>query len=204
MRHEPEKCMPASNKIVTIENARDWARRLQKNTPALSKLSDAQKAVASMLGHASWYALNNFYKNQESSQTPMVNSTAPVEKTKEKASLTFDEFNENALAIINERYPDLKAQSIQEMASQFEYINGDANDIINLAQEIETNEDYSYSDSLEEALERNQVKIHMPKGNLLYRVICENGQHSFVLFTSADYDLAYSVKPQKKKKTPHA
>lgn len=55
--------MPASASLVTFEHAKDWAKRLKKATPSFSSLSQAQEAVAKMLGHASWHALSAFYAN---------------------------------------------------------------------------------------------------------------------------------------------
>lgn len=57
--------MPASSDLVSIDHAKDWAKRLHKSKVSVSTLSSAQEAVAVMLGHASWHALDSFYKNTQ-------------------------------------------------------------------------------------------------------------------------------------------
>jgi hypothetical protein len=57
--------MPASSDLVSIDHAKGWAKRLHKSKVSISTLSSAQEAVAVMLGHASWHALDSFYKNTQ-------------------------------------------------------------------------------------------------------------------------------------------
>ena len=169
--------MPASASLVSLDQARDWARRLHKATPAFGGLAKAQEAVAVMLGHASWHALVAFYQHR---------SPAPPVRGSAKSDPLGEAMN-HCLAAVNARYPGLEATCVEVIANEIEEFAADATQLMEAAYEMERAERLFFSDAISEVLEKAQITIHAPPGHVLLRVARANGQKSWVTLPSRDY-----------------
>lgn len=144
--------MPAHN--VSLEQAKDWAKRLQKADPALSKLSHAQKVVAIMLGHADWHGLTRHYTRDRSDNGRSL---------------------DRQLDALNRLYPGLEATSIEVLAMEQEEIEGTVDDIIDRAHEIEREDGCFLSEAMEQAMREAVVLSKPPPGHLFVRVLRKDG-----------------------------
>ena len=170
--------MPASPALVSLDHAKDWAKRLQKAVPSLSGLAQAQEAVALMLGHAHWHALTSFY--------------APV-PIPEKAE-TEGDYEALYQSVISNRHPELGDVRVEVMAYEMTELREDGADgLIARAKELE-NDGYFQEDALAMALEENTVTSHAPPGHMLVRVR-DPSDKAFWLCLSQQ-DLAPTKRPQ--------
>lgn len=157
--------MPATHDTVSLDQAKDWARRLHKNTPSIGKLSDAQKAVASMLGHADWHALGRFYENNQDGPRPD------------------DKVGDDELRRINKLYPGIKAATVEVLAIEFDELDRTVDEIMARSYEIESEGAFT-RDAIEEALEESVSIVRPPPGHIFVRVVDENGRRVMTLLPS--------------------
>jgi hypothetical protein len=159
--------MPASTQTVSFDQAKDWSRRLHKAVPALRKLSAAQAAVASMLGHADWHALTRFYQVPTYAPDPALD---PIEQE---------------LAEVRARYPGLKAQQVEVLAIELDEIEGRPEEIIEHARQLEYDQGMFASDALEQALEQAACTVYPPPGYRFVRVIDDQDRRVMTLLPFA-------------------
>lgn len=164
--------MPASSTLVSLEDVKRWSKRLAKNNPAFTSLSQAQSAVADMLGHASWQALSRFY-----SQPPTTRQVVPPNS---------DPLFGPLLDLLNTRYPTLNAQMVEVLAIESEEIDGGIGDIQEKAREYE-DQGYFREDALEKAMGDLTVKIHPPPGHTLIRVRDAKNKATLLIVSHEDY-----------------
>ena len=153
--------MPASNALVSLDHAKDWAKRLSKHQSC--PLSQAQTAVAAMLGHASWHAMCQFYSNQAATPEPVASSPAERE--------SFDELQARQLKKINADYPGLNAVAIEAMGFDLNETFMGYEDIVERARAHEY-EGYFFDDAVSKALEEQCVNSYSPPGHLFARSGC--------------------------------
>lgn len=158
--------MPASPSTVSHVQAKDWAKRLHKAAPALGSLTAAQAALAQMLGHASWHALDRFYANCEE-----VNDSAQAEAD------PFKETIEQANAL----YPGLDAKEIEVLAVELDDLDCSASELVERAQEIERESGMFTDDAYAQALEECVHPVLPPPNHRFVRVINGAGKRVLTL-----------------------
>lgn len=167
--------MPASSQLVSLEHAKDWAKRLHKHG-CLPSLAKAQAAVALMLGHADWHGLTQHY--QKSAQ-PSVSPQEPKRTIDESMVVLCDE--------INRLYPGLGATQVIEMAREMDVLDASFDE---LDREVRAHQDEGHfdSDALSMALEAHQRTVQSPPNHILLRVaLTDPKKDALVLVTSELY-----------------
>ena len=164
--------MPASAALVSLENAKDWAKRLAKHQSC--PLSQAQASVAAMLGHASWHALSQFYSRQAEAQT------APEPPA---ASESYEALVARQLKQINTTYPGLNAVAIEAMGMDLNETFMGYEAIVEAARANDY-DGYFLEDAVSKALEDHCVESHGPPGHLLVRVRDAQGKAFLVTYKS--------------------
>lgn len=157
--------MPATQDTVSLDQAKDWARRLHKNMPSIGKLSDAQRAVSVMLGHADWHALSRFYETQNDAPRPD------------------DKVGDDELRRINKLYPGIKATQVEVLAVELDELGDTVDEVMARSWEIE-NEGAFTRDAIEQALEEAISIVRPPPGHIFVRVRDESGKRIMTLLPS--------------------
>lgn len=176
--------MPASNQTVSLDQAKDWARRLHKAAPGLGRLSSAQAAVAVMLGHVDWHALTRFYQDQDATDP----STAPV-------SFSEGDWEHQELEMINRMHPGLNATSVEMLAVELDEIDGSPEDIVARARELEYEERMFTADAFTQALQEASVVVRPPSGHRFVRVLDDQGRRHMVLLPFAPQPKSRQSRP---------
>lgn len=177
--------MPASTQTVSLDQAKDWSRRLHKATPAVGKLSDAQAAVATMLGHVDWHALTRFY------QAPLPVPAAILDAASQDPL-------EQELVEIRARYPGLKAEQVEVLALELDEIEGRPEEIMERARELEYDEGMFSSDAMEQALQEAACTVLPPPGHRFVRVLDDQGQRVLTLLPFSTVPRPSPVQPSEK------
>lgn len=167
--------VPASPSLVSLDHAKDWAKRLLKGAPSapIATLAHAQDAVAHMLGHASWHALSQFYRPQ---------ATAPSDGP----AADFDAWSEATLGVLNAAYPGLGAVTVESLATDTVEGELDATTLQDRARDLQ-NEGYFHDDAFHLAVEQLSVPVKAPPGHLLVRVRNAQGDAYLVTLDSRTY-----------------
>lgn len=183
--------MPASTTTVSLDQAQDWARRLLKATPALSSLSAAQTAVATMLGHASWHALTAFYKPSAPAASPSSKSpSGPGELicvVEAGPRQSMEDSMAGYLAAINAKYPGLNAIQVEVLAHETDEMEFGPDELIERARQVEYDKGMGFEDALSEILEECQTRIYAPPGHMMIRVECANGRRAMTVMSAEEY-----------------
>lgn len=162
--------MPASNTLVSLDQAKDWAKRLTKTNASLTSLSASQEAIAIMLGHASWHALTAFY--------------APKLPTGEDE--TFEEQMARNLKAINTLYPNLNAVSVEVLARETDEIDATSDELYERVRELE-NEGYFPEGAMDMAMKEMTTRVYAPPGHLMLRVLDAEGKAFMTVVDSNRY-----------------
>lgn len=201
--------MPASANRVSLDQAKDWAKRLLK-AQQVDTLASGQKMVSIMLGHGSWHDLEQFYKSQPApgrGQSPVIvhldtlgyfePGTAPdVPRATEPVS--FDESMARLVRYINFRYPGIEATEIHEMAREVDFFSSSKHEVADKAVEAER-EGYFLEDSILKALDDAIVNVKIPDSHILVRVLQANGNSSLVVMTGEEYGVATGLDVERPK-----
>jgi hypothetical protein len=171
--------MPASVNLVSLDHAKDWAKRLLKHGQGVHTLAQAHAAVAVMLGHASWHALDRHYANQ-AAPPPLVAPTQP---------LTFDESMVALCEIVNQKYPAIQATRVVEMARELDLLEKMPAEIAEEAQE-KYRDGYFMFDAVHETLKAASKSVHSPMGHMLIRVQDAAEKSTLVLVSSEEFGRA--------------
>ena len=171
--------MPASASLVRLEHAKTWAKRLLKASPALGTLSACQEAVARMLGHANWHAMEAYYSNQEPG------SVQPVVQAQPSPG-GLDEMFEGVVNLINQRFPGVQATSVQMLAHEMEEMRAEPEEINERSRQLE-DEGHFPEDALAMALKQFTTRIHAPTGYLMVRVRNIQGDSILTLMDVQEY-----------------
>lgn len=155
--------MPASDSLVTLDHAKDWAKRLSKHQSG--PLAQSQEAVAVMLGHASWHALQRFYQNLAS--PPETSSQAILEDA--------DAWMKAKLDQVNQAFPGLDAVELEALAHNTTECEVDAEELYYEMRQLE-DEGYMPEVALGKALEERSVEVLPPPGHLFLRVRTADGR----------------------------
>lgn len=174
--------MPASASLVTLDHAKDWAKRLKASSSAFATLSEAQKAVATMLGHASWHALIAFYGRQSSfqevpSKHPALDSESPFP---------------GVLSLINSRFPGIDAVEVEVLACETDEIETDADTLVDRIADLD-GEGYFPETAIQAALKEMTQTVYAPPGFMMVRVRGSSGKAFQVLVGVKDYQQAQGV-----------
>lgn len=153
--------MPASSTLVTLDDAKGWAKRLHKHQPD-STLAKSQEAVAAMLGHSCWHALTRFYK----AQAPANPAPDPEPKS---SSESYDEWLEETLGRINRTYPGLNATQVEVLAHETTEFEASSDELYEKMRHYDW-EGYSPDAALEMAFDELAVTVKAPPGHLIMRV----------------------------------
>ncbi len=175
--------MPASNDLVTLDHAKDWAKRLLKSRQARGEdatLSACQTDVSHMLGHASWHALTRFYQPNEEL------STAPTEAPERR---TWEESERHMLGVINRQHPGMKATSVEVMSLEPVIEIDSKEQVVELVEQYEDEGGFS-PDIVDEALEKLAVPLHAPPGCMWIRVRDDDNKAYLVAMVRSDYNKA--------------
>lgn len=174
--------MPAQTHLVSLDHAKDWAKRLVTFPLPIDRLARAQQAVALMLGHASWHALERFHQDarQEAPARAPSPLEAPPAPTDMLAGLT---------AFLNRRYPGLNAEEVEELALDVDLCKGTPECIAERTRELE-NEGYFSEDALGKALEELTLRVRLPPGHMMVRVRQADGGTTMMLVPSEEYETA--------------
>jgi hypothetical protein len=177
--------MPASSQLVSLDHAKDWAKRLVKHG-CLPTLAKAQAAVALMLGHADWHGLTQHYQK----------SSVPLSDLEETAAIAqaplrpMDEAMDVLCADVNRLYPGLNATRVVEMARDVDLFDT----LPHLfADEVKAHDwnGYGVTDAVKEALAAHVHAIKAPPGHILLRVeVAEPGPLALVLVPSNTFGRA--------------
>ena len=152
-----EFVMPASDSLVSLDHAKDWAKRLLKHQAgsSLDTLAKSQEAVAVMLGHASWHALTRFYQHQKPvSPTP---SDASAEST------PFDAWMKESLEQANAAYPGLQATQVEMLAHDITDCEATGDELYESMRRFE-DEGYFPEAALDLAFKEAAVEVKAPPG----------------------------------------
>lgn len=172
--------MPASPSVVELNQAKAWAKRLLKATPALESLSQAQEAVAKMLGHASWHALVAFYAHRK----PSERDASP--HTPHTSSRNPDDAFSGVLRLINERFPGINATVVETLAHESEEVETGQAEIIDRFFDLERSGHFPEY-ALEMALKESTQSVHAPPGHLMVRVRNQNNKAMMVVLGVEEY-----------------
>lgn len=178
--------MPASPSLVTLDQAKDWAKRLAKSKLTVATQAQALEAVAVMLGHASWHALDRYYKNATPVESP---ASAPDPATEAEPDIPFDKAMERLTAFINGKYPGLKATSVIELAREADLWSGDTHSLRDRIRELE-DDGYFPEAALDIAMGEQTSNVCFPPTHLMIRVAQEEGPSMVVLLHADEYAAA--------------
>lgn len=167
--------MPFASPSVTFAHAKDWAKRLKKASPAFEKLSQAQEAVAKMLGHASWHALTAFYENQTPPAVP-----SPVDPSHPFADV---------LELVNAKFPGVNAVDLRVLGYEADEINTDPHALADRILYLDR-EGYLPEYAAKTVLEEMTCTVHAPPGFIMAGVLDANGKAFQVLLETKDYHSA--------------
>jgi hypothetical protein len=177
--------MPAQPHLVSLAQAKAWAKRLLKGTPALTSLAQAQTAVATMLGHASWHALTQYY--QAATPEPTVPSAAVPPPVKP----SFDEGVAALKATLQAAYPGLAITHVVEMARDLDLLDISPTDLADEIQATYRQTGESIEQVVKESLRPHTVEIHVPPSHIFVRVQTASGQDVLTLVSAAAYGQAF-------------
>ena len=156
--------MPASDSLVSLDHAKDWAKRLLKHQAgsSLDTLAKSQEAVAAMLGHASWHALTRFYQNQVPEEA--VPSPGPAAEVP-----PFDVWMKESLDQVNAAYPGLKATQVEMLGHDITECEAAGDELYEAMRRFE-DEGYFPDAALDLAFKEVALEVKAPPGHLLVRV----------------------------------
>lgn len=182
--------MPATSALVSLDHAKDWAKRLVKHGQSVRTLAQAQEAVAVMLGHASWHALSRHYQQPPA---PPVLATAALSQEEQRP---FDEAMEVLCASVNRLYPGLNATGVVEMARDLDVFGGM---VAQAAQDIGrlTYDGYATEDAVKEVLGEEVSEVSAPPGHVLLRMMLADETCALVVVTSEIFGQALHKPPAK-------
>ena len=162
--------MPVAPSLVSIDHAKRWAKRLlthvEKHGP-LRQLSQAQEAIATVLGHASWHAM----------------AAAQAASTEREPPRTFDESMVRLCEEINTLHPDLHAVEVIEMAHDLDLCSNMPDEIADKVREAPNHGEWVGS-AVVQAVEEATVTVKAPPGHLWVRVLTETKQSVLVMVPS--------------------
>lgn len=179
--------MPANASLVTLDQAKDWSKRLLKAAPALGSLSQAQQAVAAMLGHASWHALDRFYA------APAWPSPAPVTPAAAERSDPLA----RTVALLNARHPHLQATDVEVVAHAVVELNANVDELARRADEL-VYEGCDTQDAWCQAVEEHSRELQAPPDHLLVQTSDEHGQRRLLTVDLASYRATSPPVPSRK------
>lgn len=172
--------MPASSQLVTLEHAKDWAKRLVKSRQDRGEtitLSQCQNDVAHMLGHAHWHALTRSY------QATSTASTVPPAPGSQRS---LAEQERQLLALINGRHPAMRATAVIAMSREPVQELNDERQFTDKVQEFKDDGGF-YPEVIGEALEELLIPLYMPPGHLWIRVQDAEGKFYLVSVSNDEF-----------------